>query len=156
MLDKLKSALPFWTPNIDGIWNEISGAKYQHLDYDKQIPELENDISILKNLKCELSELSDDEMKKLLESLSEHQSATYIIILDKDKKMALSNLETNLQMTKNKRYYLEYASEFLDLTGNLSLDIQTINYLNTIRARLQNEQITEDEAFLILPKNYVA
>jgi len=155
MLKKLKEALPFWTPNVDGIWNKIAGGEFEHLTFDKHIVALEQDIEILEGLDEDLKLLTDSEIGELCNKLSEYQNATYTIFLDKDLDIALDSVHNSLQMAKNKRNYLEYAAEFLDLTGNLSLDIQTIKYLNTIRYKLQEETITEYEAKFILPKNYI-
>ena len=145
-LQKLKTESFFWTPKLRGIWNEISGAQWENKSYDKHIIDLTHDLKVLEQLRINNSFDCS--------GLSKYTLCTYVLIADKDYSSAISMTRNSIEKYKNIKYYYERASKFLNMTGNLKVDVASIKALEEIRYMLFNGEATLEEVEQILPKNF--
>ena len=145
-LQRLKTEAHFWSPNIYGVWNEISGSKYENLHQDKAINALLNDLKIIKHLRINGSFDGND--------ISNYNICIYALVIDKNYDSAIAMTKNTIEKYKNIKYYYERASKFLKMTGNLHADLVAIKSLEAVRNFLREERGTEEEAIFILPSNF--
>ncbi len=145
-LKKLKDEAFFWTPNLRGFWNEISGSKWEYKHQDKTIIDLTHDLKVIEQLRI-INSFN-------VNNLSKYSLCTYVLLIDNDYDAAIRMTRNSIQKYKNIKYYYERAGKFLKLTGNLLVDIASIKALEEIRIMLVEKEATLEEVKEILPRNF--
>jgi hypothetical protein len=113
----------------------------EFIKYDKYIKAFKKDIKILKE-KIKNHDYSFD-------GLSDLNPNIYIIFIDNNLELALSNTKESLRYYLLLRFSVQRAKKYINLTGNIELDFYYISLLNSCRKLLIENKTTEEEILKI-------